>query len=60
MSKGITSTQKPRVKSIRGAYSKAKSTGKLSRRVQREVYEKVGKIRMDLGRLLNVRALFLT
>ena len=54
ISKGITLTQKPRVRPIYKACFKAKSTRKVLRRVQHEVLEKLGKIHMDLGGPFNV------
>ena len=54
MSKGIMLSQKPRVRSICEACTKAKSQRKVSRRVQREVLEKLGKIHVDLGGPFNV------
>lgn len=42
MSKGITLTQKPRVRAICEACSKAKSSRKVSKRVQHEILEKLG------------------
>ena len=54
MSKGIMLTQKPRVRPICEACSKAKSVRKVSRRVQHEVLDKLGKIHMDLGGPFNV------
>ena len=54
MSKGIMLTQKPRVRPICDACSKAKSVRKVSRRIQHEILEKLGKIHMDLGGPFNV------
>ena len=54
MSKGIMLTQKPRARPICEACAKAKSTRKVSRRVQHEVLEKLGKIHLDLGGPFNV------
>lgn len=54
MSKGIVLSQQPRSKSICEACSKAKSQRKVSRRQQREIVEKLGKIHMDLGGSINV------
>ena len=54
MSTGIMLTQKPRVRPICEACSKAKSQRKVSRRPQREVVEKLGKVHMDLGGPFNV------
>ena len=54
MSKGIMLTQKPRVRPICEACSRAKSTRKVSKRTQHEVLEKLGKIHMDLGGPFNV------
>ena len=57
MSKGITLTQKPRVKPICEACSKAKSSRKISRRQQREILEKLDKIHIDLRGLFNVSSI---
>ena len=54
MSKGITLTQKPRVRAIYKAYSKAKSSRKVSKRVQHEVLEKLDKVHIDLNESFNV------
>ena len=54
MSKGIMLTQKPRVRPICEACSRAKSSRKVPRQIQREVLEKLGKIHMDLGGPFNV------
>ena len=54
MSDGIVLTQKPLVKPLCEACQKAKSKRKVSRRIQREIYEKLGKIHMDLGGPFNI------
>ena len=54
MSKGITLTQKPRIKPIYETCSKAKSSRKVSRRQQREILEKLDKIHIDLRGPFNV------
>ena len=57
ISKGITLSQKPHMKAICEACSKAKSSRKVSRRAQHEILEKLGKIHMDLGGPLNVASI---
>ena len=54
MSNGIVLNQKPHVKALCEACQKAKSKRKVSRRIQRETWEKLGKIHMDLGGPYNV------
>ena len=54
ISDGISLTQQPRTNAICEACQKAKSTRKVSRRIQREIHEKLGKIHMDLGGPFNV------
>lgn len=54
MSNGMMLTQKPRVRPVCEACSKAKLTRKVLRRTQHEVLEKLGKIHMDLGGPFNV------
>ena len=54
ISKGITLTQKPRVRAICEVCSKVKSSRKVSKRVQYEVLEKLGKVHIDLSESFNV------
>ena len=54
ISKGMVLSHKPRVRPICEACTKAKSSRKVSRRMQHEVLEKLGKIHIDLGGPFNV------
>ena len=54
ISNGIVLTQKPYVKALCEAYQKAKSKRKVSCRIQREIWEKLSKIHIDLGGPYNV------
>lgn len=54
MSNGMTLSTKPRMKSICDACSMAKSKRKPSRTIQKEVFEKLGKIHTDLGGPINI------